>query len=196
MIRINLCHMSLGTLVDMSIYQCKKRMWQCQEWFAWFSVLNKIFNFMQLVLERHSQFIFDWAIFMRLCICEASESLNTFPLTPLKSLGVGLCGGTNEWPEVRTPTPSQGWRWSLLLTVAKHLFTAGVWPLIVFFFFLLQLLWTWTILWLTWRLFKHSTRMWVIEETLIICYTHNCVTVHICTRYFNKEIWFGRTEFM
>lgn len=44
-IRINLCHMSLGTLADMSIYQCKKRMWQCQEWLAWFSVIKQNFQF-------------------------------------------------------------------------------------------------------------------------------------------------------
>lgn len=67
--------------------------------------------------------------------CGARESLNTLPLTLLEFLGHGLCIGANKSTQVRAPTPSLCWRCSLLLKMARHLFTAGLWQ---FIFFLLS----------------------------------------------------------
>lgn len=118
-----------------------------------------------------------WAIFMSFYIYRASELFDALPLPLLKFLGRGLWSGTNEWIKVRSPAPPHYWVTNAVLgrvTTAhssQHLFTAGLWQFIFFllsFFFLLQLLWTWTILWLIWRLFKLYMRMWVIEGHLSV----------------------------
>lgn len=118
-----------------------------------------------------------WAIFMSFYIYRASELFDALPLPLLKFLGCGLWSGTNEWIKVRSPAPPHYWVTNAVLgrvTTAhssQHLFTAGLWQFIFFllsFFFLLQLLWTWTILWLIWRLFKLYMRMWVIEGHLSV----------------------------
>lgn len=60
-----------------------------------FLVLSTFSKFRQLVLGRHSHLSlpFDWAIFLRFCICGASGSSDPLPLPPLKVPGRGLCSG-------------------------------------------------------------------------------------------------------
>lgn len=158
-----------------------------------FLVLSKFFIFMQLSFERQAHSLtltFDVvAIFMGICIHGATGCIHTTP-TPLTFPGHSLCYGASGCIEVRSAPSSDCWvmntfwSWSLLLQTARYLFTAGLWQ---FMFFLLsffpQLLWTWTILWLTWRPFKLSMRMWVIERILGVSiynlYKSTCRCTHL-----------------
>ena len=154
-----------------------------------FLVLSRFFKFIQVSHERDRLTVSLWPLGPLPGILYLWSVWKLWHLTPdpLKCQ-FGLGGGrpTRGCSEGRAPIlclPGMNctlWR-SLLFEVvgAFHSWLMAIY--ILSFVFFAQLWWTWTILWLIWRPFKLSMRMWVTGKF----YVWGCNNIYVQARCFH-----------